>query len=103
MMKVKVFKLINGEELISEIFNYYDQTVELKKPAQIIVQQTERGMGVGLAPYMPYVEGNVHLYRAAIASEGEPVDQMKNEYNRLFGSGIQIAPASALAGLQVAS
>jgi hypothetical protein len=103
MMKVRVFKLISGEELIAEIFNYYDQTVELKKPAQIIVQQTERGMGVGLAPYMPYVEGNVSLYRNAIASEGEPVDQMKNEYNRLFGSGIQIAPASALAGLQVAS
>jgi hypothetical protein len=103
MMKVKVFKMINGEELIAEIFNYYDQTVELKKPAQIVVQQTAQGMGVGLAPYMPYVEGNVHLYRNAIASEGEPVDQMKNEYNRLFGSGIQIAPASALAGLQVAS
>lgn len=102
-MKVKVFKMINGEELIAEIFNYYDQTVELKKPAQIVVQQTAQGMGVGLAPYMPYVEGNVHLYRNAIASEGEPVDQMKNEYNRLFGSGIQIAPASALAGLQVAS
>ena len=102
-MKVKVFKLINGEELISEIFNYFDQTVELKKPAQIMVQQTERGMGVGLAPYMPYVEGNVHLYRNAIASEGEPVEQMQNEYNRLFGSGIQIAPASALAGLKTVS
>lgn len=99
MMKVKVFKLINGEEIISEIFNYYDQTVELKKPAQIVVQQTERGMGVGLAPYMPYVDGTVHLYRNAIASEGEPVEQMRNEYSRLFGVGIQIAPASALAGL----
>ena len=102
-MKVRVFKLINGEEIISEIFNYYDQTVELKKPAQIVVQQTERGMGVGLAPYMPYVEGNVSLYRNAIASEGEPVEQMQNEYNRLFGSGIQIAPASALAGLKTVS
>jgi hypothetical protein len=75
----------------------------LKKPAQIVVQQTERGMGVGLAPYMPYVEGNVSLYRNAIASEGEPVEQMQNEYNRLFGSGIQIAPASALAGLKTVS
>jgi hypothetical protein len=103
MMKVKVFKLINGEEIISEIFNYYDQTVELKKPAQIVVQQTAQGMGVGLAPYMPYVEGNVHLYRNAIASEGDPVEQMKNEYSRLFGVGIQIAPASALSRLQVVS
>lgn len=102
-MKFRVFKLINGEEIISEIFNYYDQTVELKKPAQIMVQQTERGMGVGLAPYMPYVDGNVSLYRNAIASEGAPVEQMQNEYTRLFGSGIQIAPASALAGLKTVS
>lgn len=101
---VVVFKMINGEELIGEIFNQYDQHIELKKPAQIMVQQNAAGqMGVGLAPYMPYVDGNVRLYRNAIASEGDPVDQMKNEYNRLFGSGIQIAPASALAGLQVAS
>lgn len=101
---VVVFKMMNGEELIGEIFNNLDQYVELKKPAQIMVQQTPSGqMGVGLAPYMPYVDGNVTIYRSAIASQGEPVDQMKNEYNRLFGSGIQIAPASALAGLQVVS
>lgn len=100
-MTIKVYKLIDGTELIGEVFNYYDQTIELKKPAQIIVQQSERGMGVGLAPYMPYIEGNVHLHRSAIASEGSPVEQMQNEYNRLFGSGIQIAPASALAGLQI--
>ena len=101
---VVVFKMINGEEIIGEVFNHYDQTVELKKPAQIMGQQNAQGqMGVGLAPYMPYVDGNVAIYRSAVASEGDPVMEMKNEYNRLFGSGIQIAPASALAGLQVAS
>jgi len=99
---VVVFKMINGEELIGEVFNHYDQTIVLKKPAQIMVQQNAQGqMGVGLAPYMPYVEGNVSIYRSAIAAEGDPVDQMKNEYNRLFGVGIQIAPASALSGLQM--
>ena len=101
---VVVFKMISGEELIGEVFNDSESYVALKKPAQIMVQQNAQGqMGVGLAPYMPYVEGNVRLYRNAIASEGDPVAQMKNEYNRLFGVGIQIAPASALAGLQIVS
>ena len=98
-MKVKVFKMINGEELIAEIFNYYDSTVELKNPAQIVLQRTEGGMGVGIAPYMPYASGNVHLYKNAIAAECEPDQNLVNEYNRIFGAGIQIAPASALAGL----
>ena len=93
MEKIKVFKLINGEELIAEIFNNFDQTIELKAPAQIVMQQTKDGVGVALAPYMPYATGNIHLHRQAIASSGIPDVKMENEYSRLFGSGIQIAAA----------
>lgn len=103
-MKVKVFKMINGEEIIGEVFNSYDGFFEIKNPAQIMLQRTENGnMGVGIAPYMPYATGNIHLYGNAIAADCEPDQNLVNEYNRIFGSGIQIAPASALAGLQVAS
>ena len=101
MNKVKVFKLINGEELISEVFNTYGETYELKNPANIMLQQTAQGqMGVGIAPYMPYASGNVTLYKTAIASEAEPDQGMINEYNRIFGSGIEVVSASALVGLK---
>ena len=100
MNKVKVFKLINGEELISEVFNTYDGSYELKNPANIMLQQTGNGqMGVGIAPYMPYADGNVRLNWTAIAAEAEPEQSMINEYNRIFGSGIQVVGAGALAGL----
>jgi hypothetical protein len=96
-----VFKMINGEEIISEVFNVYDRHFELKNPATIMLQQTQSGqMGVGIAPYMPYVEGNVDLYKNAIASEGVPDQKMVNEYNRIFGSGIEVVPAGVLAGLK---
>lgn len=101
-MTVKVFKMINGEEIIGEMFNAYGDHHEIKNPAQIMLQRTEQGMGVGMAPYMPYATGNIKLYKNAIASECEPDQNLVNEYNRIFGSGIQVAPASALAGLQVA-
>jgi len=52
-----------------------------------------------LMPFMPYSEGIVKLHRHSIASEGTPSTKMVNEFNRLFGSGIEIAPASALVGL----
>lgn len=94
---IKVYKLINGEELIAEIFNHYDTHIELKSPAQIVMQQTKEGVGVALAPYMPYASGNIELHRQAIASSATPDVKMENEYSRLFGSGIQIA--SSLAGL----
>lgn len=96
---VKVFKLINGEDLIGEVFNYYAEHIELKNPAQIVLQQTQTGVGVALAPYMPFVEGNLDLKRQSIAAEGEPKQEMVNEYNRVFGAGIQVVSANALSGL----
>lgn len=100
MNKVKVYKITTGEELIAEQFNNYDQHFELKNPAQIVLQRTEQGVGVALAPYMPYVEGNLNLGKHAILAEGVPNQQMINEYNRIFGSGIQVVSASALAGIR---
>jgi hypothetical protein len=94
MEKIKVFKLINGEELIAEVFNVYAERIELKAPAQIVMQQTKDGVGVALAPYMPYATGNIDLHNQAIASSGIPDVKMENEYSRLFGSGIQIVSSS---------
>jgi hypothetical protein len=100
-MTVKVYKLINGEEIIGEVFNSpMMDPIELKSPAQIVLQRTEQGMGVAIAPYMPYASGNIKLHKHAVASECEPDVNLVNEYNKIFGSGIQIAPASALAGLK---
>lgn len=90
---IKVFKLINGEELISKVSNSYadDSYYTLDRPASIMLQQTQQGVNVGLAPYMPYANSEIRLNKSAIASESTPDVQMENEYNRIFGSGIQIA------------
>lgn len=101
MSNVKVFKMINGEEIIAEGVHETVMYFELKNPANIMLQQTGNGqMGVGIAPYMPYATGNVKLYKGAIAAEAEPEQSMINEYNRIFGSGIEVVSASALAGLK---
>lgn len=100
--KVIAFKLINGEEIIGEVFNTFVDVYEIKNPAQIVLQRTETGMGVAMAPYMPYSDGNIKLHKAAIGADCTPDQNMVNEYNRIFGAGIEIAPASALAGFQVA-
>jgi hypothetical protein len=103
-VSTKVFKMINGEEIIGDVTAGSDVGYFLENPATIMVQQNEQGqVGVGLAPYMPYVEGKVYIYKTAIASEGEPEPKMAKEYNRIFGSGIEVVPASALAGLKVVS
>ena len=100
---IVIFKLVSGEEMIGEVFNPYGDHVDIKNPAVVMLQRTEQGMGVALMPYMPYCEGNISFYRNSIVAIGEPSQNMINEYNRIYGAGIQVAPASALAGLQIAS
>ena len=95
-MNVKVFKLINGEDLIAEVEESSD-FFTVKNPASIVMQQTERGVGVALAPYMPYATGDLILYKTGLTACGIPELQMTNEYSRIFGSGIQIAAAGSIA------
>jgi len=85
----KVFKLLNGEEIIASA-EPTDGGYMLKDPAAIVLQRTEKGMGVALAPYMPYAEEDIKLYASAIVSESTPNRDMANEYSRIFGSGIQV-------------
>ena len=92
-MTVKIFKMINGEvnmaEIVSEQFGsgYY----VVNEPASVMLQERDGGVGVGIAPYMPYAEGKVTIRLNAIAAEADADQKLVNEYNRLFGSGIVIA------------
>ena len=98
MKDIKEVKLISGEELIAKVestgYGFECETI-----ATILMQQTKEGVGLALMPYMPYTEGKVKLFSQCVATEGTPSAKMINEYSRLFGSGIEIAPASALVGL----
>jgi hypothetical protein len=87
---IKVFKLINGEELIANV-EITDSGYMMKDPAAIVIQRTDKGVGVALAPYMPYAYSEINLYSTAIVSESTPNVDMENEYSRIFGTGIQIA------------
>lgn len=96
MSDIQVFKMINGEEIIADVVNDLDHAFEVHHAANIMLQQTEEGVGVAIAPYMPYAKGNPLLYKTAIQAQSTPDENMENEYNRIFGSGIEIVPASKL-------
>ena len=92
-MTVKIFKMINGEVIMADIVSeeigqgYY----VVNEPASVMLQERDGGVGVGIAPYMPYAEGKVNIRLNAIAAEADADQKLVNEYNRLFGSGIVIA------------
>jgi hypothetical protein len=97
-MAVKVYKLINGEDIIAEIEKDTLTEIVLKNPAAIIVQQTADGrVGASFAPYAPFAKDNtVTIYKTAIAGNMEVDVKLVNEYSRIFGSGIMIASADEM-------
>jgi hypothetical protein len=51
---------------------------------------------------MAYAEfGKVYVYKTAIAADCEPDVQMVNEYNRIYGSGIEIANTMPTSSIQL--
>jgi hypothetical protein len=93
---IVVIKVTSGEEIIGELFNPLGDSIVIKDPAVIMLQRTEQGVGIALMPYMPYCDGTINFSKATIVADGEPSQKMINEYNRIFGSGIEVVPASAL-------
>src|SRR6056300_1028535 len=95
MADIRIFKLMSGEELLGQVKEKNGEGIVLKNAVSIVYQQTEKGLGAGLAPFMPYVEDPVTIKEHAIASSGIPNKDMSNQYNSIF-SGIVVAGANEM-------
>lgn len=93
MADIRIFKLMSGEELLGQVKEKNGEGIVLKNAVSIVYQQTEKGLGAGLAPFMPYCQDPITIREHAIASSGEPGKDMLNQYNTIFGSGIVVAGA----------
>jgi hypothetical protein len=98
MADVKLFKLASSEEILATVVSKDDNTVKIKDAVLLVYRQAKEGaMSVGFAPYMPYADGDVIINNTAIASTADVKQDLANEYNRIFGSGIVLAQANDLA------
>lgn len=100
-MTIQVFRTVNGEDIIANVKGEDANEYSLEEPAVLLMQQgTGDKVGFAIAPYIPYAVGLVKLQKRAVAAIIEPDPGISQQYNRLYGSGIEIAPASVLAGLK---
>jgi hypothetical protein len=95
MADVKLFKLISSEEILATVISKDENTVTVKDAVLLIYRQAKEGaMSVGFGPYMPYAEGDIVINNVSIASTANVKQDLANEYNRIFGSGIVLAQAN---------
>ena len=100
MTDVKMYRLANGDEIVATVVSESDTTVEIKDAVALVFHPNEQGqVSTGFAPFMPYSEGGITIFKHAVSCTSNVQEKMLGEYNRIFGK-IQVAPASILAGLK---
>ncbi len=94
-MNVKCYKLVTGEEVIAkeEQNDPKEDFVILRDPVTLIPVPGQNGQyGYGMMPFMPTVDSDrFNIAKRNIIISGDPVVDILNKYNSMFGSGIQIA------------
>ena len=90
---IRIVKLVTGEEVIGDITS--DGEYIIKQPCIVqmgLSRSDPTTPSISLIPYAFYVEN--HTIRVAskdIIWNSKPIDEVYNQYNRIFGTGIQLA------------
>jgi hypothetical protein len=68
----------------------------LKEPVQVIMQPTKEGPMMAFSPFLDYCEEfktGIRIQKEDVLCVTTPMRELENQYNQVFGSGIQIASA----------
>lgn len=96
---IKILKLVTGEEILGEVEDETFTKITLKNPCALHMVPSRSNpdqVGMALVPYASYTkEHKITVTMRSIIWEQEPVDELRNQYNSIFGNGIMIAKALA--------
>jgi hypothetical protein len=94
-MTLKLITFKTNQTVLGDVEQEYaGDLIIIKKPVQVATQVTKDGPMLGFIPYLEYAqefETGITIYRSDILTINSPVRELENQYNTMFGSGIQIA------------
>jgi hypothetical protein len=94
-MTLKLVTFKTNQTVLGDVEQEYaGDLIIIKKPVQVATQVTKDGPMLGFIPYLEYAqefETGITIYRSDILTINSPVRELENQYNTMFGSGIQIA------------
>jgi hypothetical protein len=95
-MTVKLITLKTNHTILSDVSEDKD-IFKLKEPVQVVSvpprSQSDQG-GIAFSPFLEYSEEfktGITIYKMDVLTVTTPVTELLNQYNQIFGSGIQIA------------
>lgn len=66
----------------------------VKQPVQVVMQPTKEGPAVAFLPFLEFCEEfktGITVSKEDVLTVNSPITELENQYNQIFGSGIQIA------------
>lgn len=92
-MTVKLITFKTNQTILADVEEKGD-VILAKQTVQVVVQPQNGQPMMGFVPFLEYTEEfktGIEFFRADILTTNTPVRELENEYNRLFGSGLEIA------------
>jgi hypothetical protein len=93
-MALKLITLRTAQTLIGELDCTKENEVSIKQPVQVIVQPSKDGTVMGFAPFLEFADEfrtGIKISLDNILCITTPVRELENQYNKVFGVGIEIA------------
>lgn len=86
---IKLFKLINRDEILAEVLSETDSVVKIKNPVRVVVVPSKvsaQNPQVAFAPWGEFTEQKEFtVHKAHIIVSMEPMTDFINNYNSMFG------------------
>ena len=95
-MNIQLITVKNGQTIMAEVDSMEDKLMIIKQPVIVVSQQTKEGPMMAFAPFLDYsneFKSGIRLALSDVLCITTPVVELENQYNKMFGSGIQIAPS----------
>jgi hypothetical protein len=92
-MTIMITRLLTGEEILGELTIIDNSSVRVDNPTLVAAMRNPQSgnIDVHMAPFMPLSSQTHVLIRTEnVLCQYEPVTEVVNKYNTLFGSGIII-------------
>ena len=101
-MVVKLLRLKSGEDIVGEIIKENEELITIRNPAILMPVSHSPGrqdqIQIGLAPWIPFSEEKeFKLPRDWVLLITIPAQNIVNNYNQIFGSGIVVPQVSTSA------
>jgi hypothetical protein len=98
-MAITITRLLTGEEILGEVTVIDESTVRVDNPTLVGASRNPQtgNIDVHMAPFNPLsAQTHVSLRVENILCQYEPVKEVINKYNSIFGSGIILPTNSGI-------